>query len=498
MLLLLRLLAFCLLLNLSLTALASNGMSKDELDARKEFLQLKIESGKELLQKDIEAQGKRLDALDKRIDDQISRVSDIGNAVDRFAVVTGWIALVITGVLALGGLLGYVSVAKKAREEAETVSQKWFNDNQQKLSDRIQELEHAAARAQTTMDRSVAEVEAHKQSAIESMQKGISTGTGNTQEPSPEDAEGLRASVKQLKEKPEASYSYGDWNTRAFAAYQAKQFEDAALFWKYAAEVPNAGAINTAQALFNRAVTLGNLKRNEEAITTYEQIIATYRTDTAPGIREQVAKALFNKGVRHGKMGNNDKAIATYDQVIKTYQADTAPAIREQVAKALINKGVRHGKMGDNDKEIATYDQVIETYHDDTAPSIREQVAISMNGRGFIRLIMAKQALANRNETEANELLNKAMADLLAAIEIKSQWGMALGNLAYTQWLLKHPAEAEAALRSALNSIEGGGEELYRGTQHDIAQHPIPEDAAFREMLDRLWSEYQAQRTNEN
>ena len=492
---LLRPLALCLLLNLALPAIAANGVSKDDLDAQKELLILKIDGNKDLFQKDLEAQGKRMDAIDKRVDDQVNRFGDLG-------FFAGLISTLITVVLAAAGLFGYLSVAKKAREEAEaaaeTASKKWFDENHQKLTDRIRELENAAAQAHAKIDSSVADVDIHKKSAIETMQKNLASSTDSNQQISAEDEAGLRASDKQLKDKPEANYSFDDWNTRAFAAYQANQFEDAALFWKRAAEIPNVGAEKTAQTLFNRALALGNLKRNEEAISTYDQVIDTYRADPAPAIREMVAKAMVNRGNRQGKMGDNDKAIATYDQVIDTYSPDPAPAIREQVATAMCNKGVTHGQMGDNDKAIATYDQVIDTYRADPAPAIRQMVARAMNGRGFNSLIMAKQALANQNETTANELLHKALADLQAAIEGKPEGGIALGNLAYTQWLLKFPAEAEAAFRTALNSKENGGEHLYRGTLDDIARHPIPEDTGFKEMLERLWAEYQVQKKNEN
>lgn len=446
---LLRFLTLYLLLHLSLPAISGNGIGKDELDAQKEWLLLKIDSGKELAQKDIEAQGKRLDALDKRIDDQVSRVSDIGNAVDRFSVVTGWIGIVVTGVLALGGLLGFFSVTKKAREEAETVaataSNKWFDNNHQNLRERIRELESAVAQALEKIAKSVADVEFHRQSAINTIQNGITSDADSNPKLSLEDEEGLRTSVKQLMSKPEASYSFDDWNTRAFAAYKAQQFEDAALFWKYAVDVPNAGATNTAQALFNRAVALRELKRDEEAIATYDQLIDTYANDNTPALREWVARAMLNKAFRLGQMGKSEDAIAIYDELIATYADDTAPAIIERVSKAL-------------------------------------------NGTGFDRLMAAKQSWANRDQ--AVEVLKRAEADLQACLTRQPDWGMALGNLAYVQWLLQRPAESETAFRAALKSTDHGGEQLYKGTLDDIALHTIPEDAAFKAMVERLWQEY--------
>lgn len=492
---LLRFFALCLLLHLSLPAISGNGIGKDELDAQKEWLLLKIDSGKELAQKDIEAQGKRLDALDKRIDDQVSRVSDIGNAVDRFSVVTGWIAILITGVLALGGLLGYLSVTKKAREEAEVVSEitskKWFDDNHQTLSERIRDLENAVAQALEKIAHSVADVEMHRQSAINTIQNGITSGVDSNPKLSPEDEEGLRASVKQLKDKPEANYSFDDWNTRAFAAYQARQFEDAALFWKYAAEVPNAGAVNTAQALFNRAVTLSDLKRDDEAIVLYDQLIATYADDKTSALREQVARAMGSKAFRLGQKEKNEEATALYDQLIATYADDKTPALREQVGRAMLNKAVALGKMEKSEEAIALCEQLIATYANDKTPALCRQVAMAMNGNGFNYLMLAKK---NWNTQEhALHSLMQAEQCLQTCLEKKAQWGMALGNLAYVQWLLQRPTDSEASFRTALKSKENGGDELYKLTLDDVAQYTIPEDVDFKEMVERLWAEYKGQ-----
>ena len=78
---------------------AKESVSQDDLSAQKELLQAKLDANKELTQKDIEILYKRFDAVDKRIDDQVSRVSDIGNSVDRFTTIIGVIGTLITVLL---------------------------------------------------------------------------------------------------------------------------------------------------------------------------------------------------------------------------------------------------------------------------------------------------------------------------------------------------------------------------------------------------------------
>ena len=520
---------------------AKESVSQDDLSAQKELLQAKLDANKELTQKDIEILYKRFDAVDKRIDDQVSRVSDIGNSVDRFTTIIGVIGTLITVLLTLGGLIGYFSVVAKVRETAQETAKKWLQENEKELRSRTDTLHSNAQEAINTTLEGVTNSASEAKAAMERAQKEI----GRTQPDAPatpvsrKDTETLQRRSEELKSIPENSYSFDDWNTRAFAAYNDGRLERAALYWENAAKIPAAGAENSASALFNQGVSLGQLHKhdaaiaafdqlisrytndtsnalreqvakaivnsgathgqmgdNDKAIAAYEQVIATYSSD--PALREPVARAMVNKGATHGQMGANDKAIATYEQVIDTYSSDPAPALREQVAKAMVNKGITHGKMGNNDKEIATYEQVIDTYSSDPAPALHEQVTRALNCKGFTLLLSAKEQLVSGDGHQANNLLQKGETDLQAAVERKPQWGIALGSLAYIQWLLKRPAESEATFRDALTAKDDGGEHLYKDTLDDITQHPIPEDAAFREMVTRVWTEFQALKSSES
>lgn len=484
----LRLLALCLMFSLAFPVAADDKIGKNDLDAQKELLQLKIDSNRELVQKDIESLKTRIDALDKRIDDQSSRIGDIGQSVDRFAVILGVGGLLVTVLLALGGLVGYFSVAKKAAEEAQSASQKWFDDNQQKLVARIGELEKAAEHAHQKIDNSVNYVEQHSNAAIEQIQMSLNAPNEQAQPINDIARKTLQQAATQLKEKPEASYSFEDWNTRAFDAYNSEQYEDAVLYWKHASSILNAGAVKTAQALFNRAVILTNkLKRHDEACTVYEELITIYSSDNTPAIRERVAKAMLNMGVALGKMEKPDESIATFEKLIATYSSDNTPAIRELVAKAMFNMGVTLGER--QDEEIATYEKLIATYSSDDTPAISKLVADAFNGKGFAHLIEAKKAWNDKDQALA--LLRDAQTNLLTSLDLRANCGMTRGNLAYVQWLLGDRQEAEESFRTALVSAQNGGEALYHGTLKDIAMHTIHEDDAFRDMVERLWAEYQ-------
>jgi hypothetical protein len=50
-----------------------------------------------------------------------------------------------------------------------------------------------------------------------------------------------------------------------------------------------------ARALVSKGVVLGQLKRHEEEITVYDEVVRRFGEATEPGLREQVRRARANK-----------------------------------------------------------------------------------------------------------------------------------------------------------------------------------------------------------
>ncbi|QKJ67086.1 tetratricopeptide repeat protein [Deefgea piscis] len=484
----LRLFVLSCLLCLALPiAVANEKQDSNALSTQKELLQLKIDSNREIQQKDIESLKARIDAFDKRIDDQNNRVSDINSEVDRFAIATGLLGLLITVVFFLGGWAAYVSVANKAKEDAKSASKQWFDDNADKLMTQMLELERAAEQAHQTINDKVADVEQKRSAAIKNMQDSMYASVKDAPPISDEDTKALRSNEERLRHIPEASYSYEDWNQRAFAAYNASKLEDAALFWKRASEIPNTGADKAVQALFNRGVVLDQMKMLDEAIATYQTMIDTYTTSSTPNIRLLIAAAMHNKAIIL-KQNQPENAIAAYQQLIDTFVYDTTPKICKYVATAMHDMGIALTEMQRLDEAIVVYERLIDKYLVDSTPEISEVVGQAFGGKGFALLMKAKKNWANREE--ADSLLHAAKAALEEALKLCSDCGISRGNLAYVHWLLGDAAKAEVCFRIALASAQKGGEELYVATQGDFDQYPLPEDEGMRAMIDRLWKDY--------
>lgn len=451
-------------------ALASPGSAADksvpesDFNAYKELAQVKLDATKESLQKDVAALGTRVDNQDKRIDQHGSRIGDVS------IWLTGFSALVSVALAAIG-LIAYVSVKSRARDEAQAVAKEeapktvkeWLATHEAELRRRISDAEQAAQTAQehiAKLETEIAHLQAQASAHIHAVRERVAaegdkvteairligermSKPDSTAAPIPPDLlAALERSSAALNRKDEGEYTFDDWNRRGYAAYGEDKKAEAAAAWRKAADMPDAPADTAAKVLFNAGVALGELGRTDEAIATYALVEARYANDTAPALREQVARALFNKGVILGQLGRTDEAIATYELVEARYAKDDTPAMRKRVARV-------------------------------------------RNSRGFTLLCRAKAEWAALDRRHADlDLAARLFEQAEAENEDKP---MVLGNRAYCAHLRGEPVEVVRPLLE--RALKDGGERLYTGTLDDLAIHPVPEDAAFRALLDEVWAE---------
>ncbi|WP_374246385.1 tetratricopeptide repeat protein [Zoogloea sp.] len=458
------------LLALALLALALAGpgsaadksVPESDFNAYKELAQVKLDAAKESLQKDVAALGTRVDNQDKRIDQQGSRIGDVSIWLTAFS------ALVSVALAAIG-LIAYVSVKSRARDEAQAVAKEeapktvkeWLATHEAELRRRIGDAEQAAQTAQehiAKLETEIAELQAQASAHIHAVRERVAAEgdkvteairligermgkPDSTAAPIPPDLlAALERSAAALNRKDEGEYTFDDWKRRGYAAYGEDKKAEAAEAWRKAADMPDAPAEAAAQALFNAGLALGQLGRTDEAIAAYDLVEARYAKDTAPALREAAVRALFNKGYALGQLERTDEAIATYELVEARYAKDTAPTLREQVAMALVNKGYALGQLGRADEAIAAYELVDARYAKDTAPALREQVAKALVNKGYAlgQLGRSDEAIA------ANELVEARYANDTAPA-LREQVAMALFNKGNVLRQLGRTDEAIAA-----------------------------------------------------
>ncbi len=366
--------------------------------------QVQLDALKEIQKKDIEMLRIELAAVNKRVDDWGIYS---GQGVDRLGVYASISGILVTVLLAGLGLLGFISVTRKTKAEAQDAAQSWFEGKAGTLERRIKDIADRASKAEQDITAITEDVTEHGAAAkkkyadeltlaISHMQANMGQITSDeVSKVSIEDTNILvQTRAEELKKTPEESYSFDDWNTRAHAAYAVNKLEDAAFFWFKSAQIPNADAVKVARALFNRGVTQGLLMQREAAITSYDNVVHLFGEVNESALRELVAKSLVNKGITQALMEQRDFSITTYDDVVRRFGKDSEVAIQEQVSIALVNKGITQGKLGKNEAAVVTCDEVVRRFGEASESSLRAQVAKALLYKGL------RQGILKQSEEE--------------------------------------------------------------------------------------------------
>jgi tetratricopeptide (TPR) repeat protein/MinD-like ATPase involved in chromosome partitioning or flagellar assembly len=241
-----------------------------------------------------------------------------------------------------------------------------------------------------------------------------------------------------------------------------------------------------AQALVNKGVVLGQLQRGEEAIAAYDELTLRFGESQTLALQEQVANALFNKGVALGRLQRSEEEIAAYDELVLGFGESQTLALQEQVANALLNKGFALGQLQRNDEAIAAYDELLRRFSSSPESVLQKPVSGALNSKGFALLIKAKKVLGN-SDMQHSLLQTASVQFEQASVHVAQEdRAVVLGNQSYALFLLGRTAESEQVLQEALTL---GGQELYEAELADSHIDPLPEDEAFRTLIDRLWRE---------
>ena len=283
----------------------------------------------------------------------------------------------------------------EARSSAENTAKVWIDNNTVLLTNEIENLRKKvfdftkqADDASKEIDEKTEKVRDGANLFKEQMARGLESVNNISYSDKAKLDKVSAYEERNLSGKPESKYTPDDWKKRAFAAYYQNDFETALFYFIKQINHRDTKNIDLAWALYNKGVTLGQLKRRDVAITAYNDLIARYGDSTELALQEQVAWALYNKGWSLGQLKRKDDAITVYNEVIARYGDSTELALQEPVAKALVNKGVALGRLNRSEEEITAYDDLIARYGASTELALQEQVANALNNRAdsFIKL----------------------------------------------------------------------------------------------------------------
>ncbi len=447
-----------------------------------ELLKQQIESAKETQKTDAASLTQQINSVNKRVDDQLAQVG---------------VYLTIYGVMVTVLLVGMGFVAnRQAKSDARQVATDWFEENTEMIVKKVADVEKKANEAHQAMDRSAKEIEDLEQEIrrrYDRMSEGMDAGVqGRATTPlSPADQVVIEKAAKRIKSKPENQYTFDDWSSRAFAALDKQDHEEAAWSFLKASQAQDATDQQKANSLLGRAFMFDRLGRPDAVLQVYDEVLRRYGEAKELALQEPVAKALVNKGFTLGDLGRHEEAIAVYDEVLRRYGEAKELALQELVANALVNKGITLGDLGRHEEAIQVCDELLRRYGEAKELALQEQVAKAFNGLGFTLLMAAKRHWLDRDLARLNLDLARKHLERALAIRPMPSNGMVLGNLAYVLYLLGDAAQAQTTFDVALRAQKLGGKSLYEGILKDLEQCPIEPDAGMRELVEAAWQRYQ-------
>ena len=185
----------------------------------------------------------------------------------------------------------------------------------------------------------------------------------------------LAETEQMLRAKPEASYQFDDWDARGLAAYAAGDLESAAIYFRNAMLTPDATREQASRAGINRGVTLSRLQRPNEALATYDEVIARFQDSNDAGVQGHVSTAMVNKGATLQQLRRSDESLAVFNDLLARYGENSEHEIMDSVALALMNRGVSLTSLKRLDEAVASYEELDRRFSKASAVSIRGSLA---------------------------------------------------------------------------------------------------------------------------
>ncbi|MDQ3803260.1 MAG: SIR2 family protein [Acidobacteriota bacterium] len=248
------------------------------------------------------------------------------------------------------------------------------------------------------------------------------------------------------------------------------------------ADPSNAAATQllVAKALNNKGFTLSTGDSPEDAFAAFQEVLNRFGDSEDTLLRQQVARALFNIGVKLVDRKDFEEAIATFESALAKAGDAAAP---EFVGSVLYNKGFAHQELKQMETAMSAYGRVVEILAETTDPFAREVLANALNNLGYFKMLDAKRHRLDGSEDLAISALQEAQELLRRADSLSPNEALILGNLGYVAFLHGEPDRAHELLTQAISL---GGEEIRQVELNDAAINPLPEDVAFREMVQSI------------
>ncbi len=387
----------------------------------------RVESEVKVFDKSVSALSLRNDAQDKRIEDHAGFLSGLVSVI---GLLLSFLAIVLT----VAGVAGYITVRRKASDEAKAVAQeetsKWFERRSSNLELAVVELNKKLEALESEAD---ARYKQHRDRMRE-MEEGVDLARRNIQarlgnepaEPmSMEASLALAESARVAKAKPEAERSFVDWNNTAFEAYRNSDKISAVESWLAASKAAGASAEERSGALYNAALALTELNKIEDAIHVYDEIYHEFASETSERARLNFARAMLNRGVLLSRVARYDDAKATYLDLITRLDSEMKVEFEEQLAKSMLSLSFLYAKTRDRVAEFSEYDRLIAKFGGRSESSLQLVVAMALVNYGVAMQRSGDAEMGRGKYNQVVEMYGSVQDELVRVQLVKAMLGMA-------------------------------------------------------------------------
>jgi hypothetical protein len=150
-----------------------------------------------------------------------------------------------------------------------------------------------------------------------------------------------------------------------------------------------------AVALFNEAIRLKELERDEDVVAAYDELVVRFGgTDQLPGTALLVVKGIQNRALALGRLGRDEERLAAYEDIVMRYGDATEPEMRERVARALHSRATAFGKLGRDEDVVASCADLIARFG---GPGEPDEVSLAV-ASGLLTKVFALGRLGREDE----------------------------------------------------------------------------------------------------
>ena len=142
--------------------------------------------------------------------------------------------------------------------------------------------------------------------------------------------------------------------------------------------------VKAAKDLLEQATALQEQGHEDEALSTFDDVVNRFGASDIPTVIESVAHALGKKGLLLASLDDEEQALASFDEVVCRFGEHESPTVIESVSAALLAKGLTLCQITRSQDALEVFDDVVRRTDQSNSPTAIETAANALLVKGWI------------------------------------------------------------------------------------------------------------------